>query len=166
MRHFRAVSLTAGRALVTFAAFAVLTACASSPRLPTEEELRVKAILDAVSTRYAEDEEARRCLPTQSYRSIEIIDESRLIFWARNGGWLNDLRQRCPGMRPNDILRLDIREGRACALDRVSAIERGVNVLGPKATCVLGTFKPIPPGQAEAVRALLRGKPVPVDDEE
>ncbi len=130
--------------------------CATSPRVPDDATRQMNEILDRVSRHYSE-EGARTCLPTSAYRRVEVIDERRLVFFG--GGeraWLNDLRRPCNGLRPKDLLSFDLRDGRACRLDQIRAVDRYdvTSISGP--SCALGDFKPIPPGQAEVIKTLIK----------
>ena len=89
-----------------------------------------------------------RCLGTSRYRRVEIIGDRALVFHGyRDDAWLNVLRRRCPGLRPDMVLVLEQDGLRLCALDRFSALPRG----GGMATtfCSLGSFEHMTTEQAQ-----------------
>ena len=91
---------------------------------------------------------AKRCLGTSRYRRVEIVGDRALVFHGYRGdAWLNVLRRRCPGLRPDMVLVLEQEGLRLCALDRFSALPRG----GGMATvfCSLGSFEHMTTEQAQ-----------------
>lgn len=136
----------------------VAGACASAPRLPDDQTVRVNVLLDQVAKGVAE-EDALQCLSTMQYGSVDIIDEERLIFRGRAGkAWLNELRPACKGLRRNDKLLFELHGSRACKMDRISVIDRHLFWTRTGPTCGLGKFKPLPPGYLERVDELRRKK--------
>ena len=103
----------------------------------------------------------KRCLGTSRYRRVEIVGDRALVFHGyRRDAWLNVLRRRCPGLRPDMVLVLEQEGLRLCALDRFSALPRG----GGMATtfCSLGPFEHMTTEQAQvrsdALLAAQRGR--------
>jgi len=96
--------------------------------------------------------EGRRCLPSLAQYNISILDEGHLL--VRGLGkrtWLNRLRGRCVGMRPEMILITERRgSSRQCEMDTVYAAARNsLGVAGNEsARCRLGKFEPITPEHA------------------
>lgn len=89
-----------------------------------------------------------RCLGTARYRRVEIVGDRALIFHGRRReAWLNVLRRRCPGLRPDMVLVLEQEGLRLCALDRFSALPRGGGVAA--AVCSLGPFEHMTTEQAQ-----------------
>lgn len=135
-------------------ALALLAGCAGNPAR-NEQLDSVLAQFDT-DTEYAATE---RCLPTYRYDSVEVLDEQHLLFKSRQGDtyWLNRLRQRCPGMRPNDTLSFELRDNRVCSLDMVSVVDRTFfmwQTIGP--TCGLGEFHELTEPQAQLIREAMR----------
>jgi hypothetical protein len=145
MRHL----LIAG-ALLAFAG------CAAAPAEEQAED-RVEAIDEILSQPMEEEEyaEAVRCLPTHSYRSARVLDDHHVLFEGSGGrAWLNRLRHRCVGLRPNSTLRFRLRENRACELDTFEAVDSFLGVWDrASGTCSLGRFMPVTPEQVEAIKA-------------
>ena len=91
---------------------------------------------------------AVRCLGTSRYRRVEIIGDRALVFHGyRRDAWLNVLRRRCPGLRPDMVLVLEQDGLRLCALDRFSALPRGGGMA--TAFCSLGSFEHMTTEQAQ-----------------
>ena len=133
----------------------VVAGCTSQP-LPSEQVSQ--EIDEILSQRSAEDDaKAQRCLRLGVYDEVEVIDEERLIFRGIGGKvWLNQLRQRCIGMRPNDTVLLELRDGRVCNLDTVSTVDKFLFWGRKSASCSLGNFEPISEEQAKLLEELLQ----------
>lgn len=103
---------------------------------------------------------SERCLQTSDYQKIRVLDQQYILFEGRGDKvWLNKLRSKCPGLRPNTTLRLDLLSSRACNLDSVTAIEvRRFYVDKLSATCSLGPFMRIPREQADFLKKEIRSK--------
>lgn len=114
----------------------LLGACASTPAEPDEEAKRLHALVSAGAG------SGKRCLSTSQYDSVQILNEQMLLFKGTgNRVWANELRNRCPGMRKDDVLIFDLRGSQVCSLDWVTATRPGFlgwPHAGPK--CSLGEF--------------------------
>ncbi|MEM7216713.1 MAG: DUF6491 family protein [Pseudomonadota bacterium] len=96
--------------------------------------------------------EARRCIPRQSDARLLVLDDETLLVEGRGKRrWLNRLRHRCPGLRPDMILVTESRGGMSgmCELDTVTGVTRGVGL--QSARCALGKFEPIDVAHAEMI---------------
>lgn len=149
MKPFRS---TAAGALALAALLAA--GCAGNPAR-NEQLDSVLAQFDT-DTDYAATE---RCLPTFRYDTVEVLDEQHLLFKSRQGDkyWLNKLRQRCAGLRPNDTLYFELRDNRVCSLDMVSVVDRTFffwQRTGP--SCGLGEFHELTEPQAQLIREAMR----------
>lgn len=103
-----------------------------------EERLAVDAILESPLT--ADDYRTSvRCISTQRFQTIEIVDEHYVLFVGRREAWLNRLRHRCIGLQPNMVAVLNMTGGRICLLDRL----HGVSSLLSTQSCALGEFEKI-----------------------
>lgn len=149
MKRFRS---TAAGALAL--AVLVMAGCAGNPAR-NEQLDSVLAQFDT-DTDYAATE---RCLSTFRYDSVEVLDDRHLLFKSPQGdkSWLNTLRQRCPGLRPDDTLYFELRDNRVCSLDMVSVVDRAFffwERMGP--TCGLGEFHELTAPQAQLIREAMR----------
>jgi len=139
---------------------AVLSGCAGSG--PTQQELEAQAqqkqealedILNTPLTAEAYGGEGERCLSTHAYRSVEVLDDQHVLF--RGSGdklWLNKLRSRCVGLRPNETLRFELRNNRVCELDNFQSFDSFMHAARFSGNCTLGPFQPVTPEQAEAIQ--------------
>ena len=137
----------------------LLSACATGPvpgQLGQEEDeqpLTVEEIL--ASAPQPEDySDPVTCLRRDTYQEVDVINRELLVFHGRRGkAWLNRLRNTCIGLRPDDTLAFDMRDGRLCDLDSFSSIDSfGGPMERTSARCSLGKFEPISPEQAELLR--------------
>jgi hypothetical protein len=121
---------------------------------PSLEE-RAQEILSAP----AEDEKAAvRCIRSMDYDRVEVLDDLRVVFHGRGDKrWLNQLRIRCPGLRKRDTLQFEMRSMRLCEMDSFRSIDpSGFGM--PGASCSLGSFEPVSPGQVQMLKDALRAE--------
>lgn len=134
----------------------LVAGCAGAPTQEEAEEHR-QAVEDILSGPMASEEygEAQRCLPTYSYRSVEILDDRHVLFeGSGDKAWLNTLRNRCVGLRPNATLEFELRNNRVCELDTFQAVDNFFMFWQQSSgTCVLGDFQPVSQEQVEALEA-------------
>ncbi len=96
-----------------------------------------------------------RCLSTGQYRRIEIIGNRVLAFHGRGGDvWLNVLTRRCPGLRRNMTLLMEVRNLRICTRDLFRGLSRASADFAT-VVCVLGEFKLVQRDNIDAVRDAL-----------
>ena len=138
----------------------LLAGCATTPPQTAEARQQAEEEIDTILNQPLNEEEygkSVRCLPTLSYNSVEILDDQRLVFkGVGNRWWLNQLRNRCPGLRPRDTLRFDLTSSRLCEMDQVTAIDRFFYFWErTSATCMLGKFEPVTEDQVAAIKAAL-----------
>ena len=99
--------------------------------------------------------ESQRCLGIAEYRSVEVLDEQRLVFKGRRGKvWLNQLKARCQGLRRRMTLEFTRRGSRLCELDDVRGVDQDYRPLS--ARCALGAFEPITEQQLELLEDVLK----------
>ncbi|MGH8595076.1 MAG: DUF6491 family protein, partial [Gammaproteobacteria bacterium] len=128
---------------------------APSGGAPNELDNDIALILDnpLPETTYSEK---RRCLNTRTYRSVEVLDASHLLFWGRSGRvWLNQLRSPCIGLTKDKILQFDTTGSSLCELDRFRGLDRSVYSM-PVAFCGLQRFEVISEEQANRLRDALQ----------
>lgn len=113
---------------------------------------RIEKILSEPSEPDSYTEE-RDCMPSSRYRNIEIIDDQRIAFYGPGKQiWLNQLRNRCPGLRPDKPLRFESRTGRLCNMSRFDVIDFS----GLSFPCSLGRFSRVSEQQLEALKMVLQ----------
>lgn len=80
-----------------------------------------------------------RCVARSGNEPIVIVDD-RTLLYDRVGKrlWRNDLRDRCPGMDPDDILIVETYGAEMCENDLIRPLSRGSTIPGP--VCRLGKF--------------------------
>jgi hypothetical protein len=133
----------------------VVGCAAQTPEQQAREETKQETIADILSQPLAAEEyaEEERCLSTYVYEQVDILDEQHVVF--RGSGdklWLNTLRNRCVGLRRNDVLQFKMRDNRLCDLDSfegMSSFMWGIR----SGTCTLGTFSPVTQEQVDAIEA-------------
>lgn len=135
-----------------------LTGCAGagpSPEQEAREAAKQETISDILNQPLAAEEytEEERCLSTYTYDQIDILDDQHVVFRGRGDNlWLNELRNRCVGLDPNDVLQFKMRDNRVCDLDSFEAVDSflwGIR----SGTCTLGKFMPVTAAQLEAIEA-------------
>ncbi len=111
--------------------------------------------------------ESNRCINSDSYRKVEVLDDRHLLFLGRRGVvWLNQLRYGCAGLGGGGVLVFQMRNRNLCDMDGFSSVPgsggdvvRGtINRGGPTATgirCTLGHFEEITEAQAGMLRKAL-----------
>ncbi len=147
--------------LSLFLGFSLITGCASTtPESSTAKQQAEEDIASILSHPLSEKayDEGVRCLPSMNYHSVKILDDQRLVFEGLGDKrWLNQLRNRCPGLRPGDTLRFELTGSRLCEMDTVVAIDRFLYFWErTSATCMLGKFEPVTPDQIDAIKAALK----------
>ena len=96
-----------------------------------------------------------RCLSTGKYRRVEIMNNQILIFHGRGENiWLNVLPNRCLGLQPDMILRIEKRGMRLCARDQFRGVPRFQGE-ADSMPCTLGDFNPMRPENVAAMRDAL-----------
>ena len=124
----------------------------SETKEPTKAE-RLEAILTEALPE-SEYREMSRCLWANNYRSVEVLNDRYLIFRGnKDRVWINRLRNRCHGLRKNQILVFERTGMRLCSTDTVSTHSYG---FGISARCMLGEFEKIDELRADALEEALR----------
>jgi hypothetical protein len=79
-----------------------------------------------------------RCLPLNSIKKMEIVDDQTILFHMRGGDvWINRLPHRCPGLRRNTPIKYRTSLNRLCDLDIITVLDFDMR---PGASCGLGKF--------------------------
>ena len=110
----------------------------------------------------------KRCIASRGYRRIEVLDERNLLFVGRKRTWLNRLRGRCPGLREDMVIVMDVHGMRVCQLDDFRARRPGA-FGAPTPICVLGEFEEIDEAQMQGLldsTAAAQRSGAPAPDEE
>jgi hypothetical protein len=132
----------------------------STSELEARDQVKQEAIQDILNTPLATEDyspDASRCLSNHEYRSVDVLDDRHVVF--RGSGdrlWVNQLRQRCVGLRRNEVLRFELRNSRVCDLDTFQSLDRGLGFARTSGTCTLGTFMPVTEDQLEAIEIAVR----------
>ena len=133
-----------------------LIGCAGAgptPEQQAREAAKQETIADILSQPLPAEAygQTERCLSTYAYDQVDILDDRHVVFRGRgNKLWLNTLRNRCIGLKRNDLLQFWMRDTRVCELDTFEAVDSlmwGIR----SGTCTLGSFAPITPEQVEAI---------------
>lgn len=104
-----------------------------------------------------------RCVYTNDYDVIEVLDSRRLLFRGRRGAfWLNQLRSECSGLTRDGVLIFESRSRGVCDMDSFHSVPRmavvRISDLGGAqfgASCMLGHFESITEAQAIVLRDAL-----------
>ena len=119
------------------------------------EEGNAALELEAILAEIAESDdyaESSNCLRMRAYRSVEILDDRHLLFIGKRKMWVNELRNRCASLRPDQILMFERRGSKICETDRVSGRDRHHMPGNFYGSCLLGRFAEIDEQQALALR--------------
>ncbi len=116
----------------------------------------------------SEYSESKRCVFTNRYDSVEVLDRRHLLFKGRRGAiWLNQLRFDCLGLRRDAVLVFEAHDQSLCNQDSFRSVSRGAMIQASDlmtstdafgAHCVLGDFEPISGAQAELLRVALANR--------
>lgn len=83
----------------------------------------------------------QNCISGSRVGGPEVID-NRNIVYRQSGAriWRNETVDRCPTLRDNDILIIEIYGDQICRYDRFQVVNRNSGI--PSAYCILGQFTP------------------------
>lgn len=147
--------------LLGMAALVAIVGCAGAEPTPEQqarEAAKQETIADILSQPLAAEEygQDERCLSTHVYDQVDILDDQHVVFRGRGDKlWLNKLRNRCIGLKRNDVLQFRVRDSRICDLDTFEGVDSllwGIR----SGTCTLGTFRPVTPEQLEAIEVAVK----------
>ncbi|MCZ6619773.1 MAG: DUF6491 family protein [Gammaproteobacteria bacterium] len=145
--------------MVLFAWFVLGAGAAGAAEPAATDKVSKAERLEAILNETLPESEYRdttRCLPTSHYRKIEILSDRYLIFRGRGERvWINRLRNRCHGLRKNQILVFKRFGMNLCGTDQVTGRDRGFGI-GGSATCMLGEFEEINERRADALKEAFR----------
>ncbi len=140
-----------------------------TPTTPSSVDAQVDFILDHPLPE-SEYSQSNRCVFSNEYDAIEILDSRRLLFRGRRGTfWLNQLRFECSSLTKDSVLILEGRGRSICDMDNFRSVpRRGVaqisELTSPQfgMSCMLSQFEQITEAQAMVLRdALARRKYAP-----
>ena len=96
----------------------------------------------------------RSCLWRREIDSVEIVDESLVVFRGRvkDRVWVNRFPKPCAGLRRDMVVTTRSRTGSICRLDAIDARPRGASPFEPAVRCHLGGFEEIDELQVEAMK--------------
>ena len=147
------------------AAIVLLTCLGAVPCLATEPEstdsagppaASESAVEEILENPLADDDytDERSCLRRREIDSIEIIDESLVVFRGRikKRMWVNRFSEPCVGLRPDMVVTTRARSGSICRLDAIDARHRAASAFEPAVRCYLGGFDAIDEAQVEALK--------------
>ncbi len=147
------------RMLLTSALLVGMGLAAGAEAKPSEDQkareaAKHEAIEDILSKPLPEEAYAQRerCLASHQYDSVDILDDRHLVFKGRGHRiWVNELRNRCVGLRPRDVLQFEVHANRICDLDMFQAVDTSIGIKG--GICSLGQFTPVTAEQVQAIKA-------------
>lgn len=107
-----------------------------------------------------ESTELERCVRLQQIDRTEVVDDSTILFYMRDGRILrNNLPQRCPDLKNQDQFMYRVSLPSLCDLDIITVLNRIGPGFMPGASCGLGKFQPISKETAEEIKQVAeRGK--------
>lgn len=130
---------------------------AEESEVPAAEEFEDEAeiTVEAILANPLDDDayaQSSRCLTPGRYRRIEIMNDRIIVFHGReDDAWVNYLRKRCLGLRPDMILTVERQGMRLCARDRFRGTPRTRGGAGSM-PCMLGDFHRVPSNSVGAIR--------------
>ncbi|MDE0441852.1 MAG: hypothetical protein OXL38_06995 [Gammaproteobacteria bacterium] len=140
--------------LTMLLAAASLTAATAEEQEPAQDDEPPITAEEILANPLSEEayEQSSRCLSTGKYRRVEIMNHQILVFHGRGDEkWLNILPNRCMGLQPDMILRIEKRGMRLCARDQFRGVPR-FRPEAPSMPCTLGEFHPTRPENVTAIR--------------
>lgn len=102
---------------------------------------------------------ALQCIRLSNIRRITILDNSHLVF-QMNGGerYLNTLPYTCPGLAMNQTIMYRTSLDRLCDVDVITVLESLGQGYSPRASCGLGSFKPVTDKELNDLKTQPEGK--------
>lgn len=142
-------SLVTMRSLPLFAITALAVAGCATAAEPPEAAGKAAERLAG----YERTGKSVSCLGLASIRSIDALDDWRLLVHARNGDvYLNETKGRCSGAaRPNTRIEYATSLSQLCRNQIIRIVDNGTNMMN--GSCGLGDFERLEPAAAEAERA-------------
>ncbi len=141
-----------------------LTGCSTSPEVERKiqaKEARIDAILKTVSP----PKSPQRCLNSNQYHHVRVMDERRIVFEGRrNQYWLNILPVQCPGLQRSDTIRIErLSSVSLCKFDTLYPLEwfswpwyrRWPWYWNGAPKCTFGAFLPLTPDQVQQLDSTL-----------
>ena len=99
-----------------------------------------------------------RCLMLHEYDNVRVLTEELVVFVGRRGRyWLNQLHNRCVGLRPDLTLKMTLHNAQVCDLDTFRGLDTtGLSPLMGSGNCMFGRFEPISKEQLNLLESALR----------
>ena len=122
----------------------------TAEEIPPAEEVLANPLDNAAYVKEA------RCLATSRYRQVEIVTDRLLVFRGRaDRAWINLLPRRCPGLRRDMVLAIEVRSARVCARDQFRGMPR-IGTQTGTSFCILGAFHPVEADNLDSIQRALR----------
>jgi hypothetical protein len=100
-----------------------------------------------------ESSQLERCVRLQQIDRTEVIDDSTILFYMRDGTILrNNLPQRCPDLKSQDRFMYRVTLPSLCDVDVITVLNDIGPGFMPGASCGLGKFQPISKEAAEEIK--------------
>lgn len=142
--------------MTSFGAVVCLAAESESADPDSPQADNESAVEEILENPLADDDyrEERSCLRRREIDSVEIIDESLVVFRGRikKRVWVNRFSQPCVGLRRDMVVTTRARTGSICRLDAIDARPRAAGPFEPAVRCFLGGFIAIDEVQVEAMK--------------
>jgi hypothetical protein len=102
-------------------------------------------------------EEPVSCLSLNRIKSVDILDQTHLVFHMINGEhYLNVLDNRCSGLRKHSALMYRTSINKLCDLDIITPLDNLGFGFQPSGSCGLGKFLPVQDDEIEALKTRVR----------
>jgi len=93
--------------------------------------------------------ETQKCIRIASISRTDIIDQSNILFYMRDGTvYLNALPRKCPRLRPRTTFGYKTSLNQLCNVDTINIVDTTGPGISRGPTCGLGMFTPITKEQA------------------
>lgn len=100
-----------------------------------------------------------QCIQLTGIRRVTILDNSHLVFQMNNGDrYLNTLPYTCPGLAMNQTIMYRTSLDRLCDVDVITVLQSVGQGFTPRASCGLGSFKPVTDKELNDLKTQLEGK--------
>ena len=138
MEKAKSVWLGRGAAI----ALSVLLSAGALADPSASEMTNAEMAVDQILRSPLNDDAYRRpssCVFTTQIDAVDVLDDETLVFRGRSDTWINRLPKRCPGLRKDMMISMQVRSYRVCAKQWFRGMERG-SVQIPSSMCALGAF--------------------------
>ncbi len=105
-------------------------------------------------------EQAERCLQLSRLDKTEVLSNHQILFQTLGHQYyVNTLPYPCPGLRRDSTLMFRTSIDLVCDVDVVTVLDHFGWGLRPGASCGLGKFDPLDPGEVKQLRQAARERP-------